>query len=280
MADNSSLPVASGNETFANEDIAGVKFPTPKLAWGPNGTANRVDTASGKALPVQIRGSAGGDLVKLEDGASANADPGVPILAVRKAAAANTSDTDSDYEFLQIFGGRLYVRGEPRAFAVAAVSAVTRPNNTTAYSANDAVSNSATAASVTPISFSLSDTNDDPITLERMRILSTDTGLAGNMLRAYLYQSDPTASTGVVGGDNAAFSTKQGTFIGTMSGTLRGFSDGSGGVLVPDEGSRIVVNPTSGAKTIFALLMTPTGFTPSANSTTITPTLEGFQARA
>lgn len=27
MADNSSIPVASGNETFANKDIAGVKFP-------------------------------------------------------------------------------------------------------------------------------------------------------------------------------------------------------------------------------------------------------------
>jgi hypothetical protein len=38
--------------------------------------------------------------------------------------------------------------------------------------------------------------------------------------------------------------------------------------------------PTSGAKTVFGLLMTPTGFTPSANSTTITPTLEGLQARA
>lgn len=27
MADNSSIPVASGNETFANKDISGVKFP-------------------------------------------------------------------------------------------------------------------------------------------------------------------------------------------------------------------------------------------------------------
>jgi hypothetical protein len=59
MADNSSLPVASGNETFANEDISSVKYPTPKLAWGPNGTANRVDVASGKALPAQIRSATG-----------------------------------------------------------------------------------------------------------------------------------------------------------------------------------------------------------------------------
>jgi hypothetical protein len=59
MADNSSLPVAVGNETFANEDISGTKYPTPKIAWGPNGTANRVDTASGKALPVQLRSATG-----------------------------------------------------------------------------------------------------------------------------------------------------------------------------------------------------------------------------
>lgn len=174
---------------------------------------------------------------------------------------------------------RLLVRGEPRAFAVAG-TAITRPANTTVYSQNDAISNSATAGSVTAKSFTVSDTNDDPIVLERMRIDSTDTGLGGNMLRAYLYQSDPTASSGIVGGDNATFSTKKGTFLGTMSGTLRDFSDGDCGVLVPDEGSRIIAKPTSGGTTIFYELMTPTGFTPSANSTVITPTLEGFQARA
>lgn len=59
MADNSSLPVASGNETFANDDIGGVKYPRPKINWGPDGTANDVDVASGKPLPVQNRHSDG-----------------------------------------------------------------------------------------------------------------------------------------------------------------------------------------------------------------------------
>jgi hypothetical protein len=62
MADNSSLPVASGNETFANDDIGGVKYPRPKVNWGPDGTANDVDVASGKPLPTQPRGSDGTDL--------------------------------------------------------------------------------------------------------------------------------------------------------------------------------------------------------------------------
>jgi hypothetical protein len=59
MADNSSLPVASGNETFANDDIGGVKYPRAKMTWGPDGTANDTDVASGKPLPVQNRHSDG-----------------------------------------------------------------------------------------------------------------------------------------------------------------------------------------------------------------------------
>lgn len=49
------------------------------------------------------------NLVLAEDQASANADPGVGLLAVRKATPANTSGLDGDYEFLQMSGGRLWV---------------------------------------------------------------------------------------------------------------------------------------------------------------------------
>jgi hypothetical protein len=166
-----------------------------------------------------------------------------------------------------------------RAFAIAG-SVVTRPANVTAYTALDAVSNNATAASVAATSFALSDTNDDTIALERLRLATADTGVAGKAFRVYLYQADPTASTGVVGGDNAAFSTKQGAFIGSMSGSFRAFSDGSVAVLTPDEGTRIITAPTTGAKTVFGLLQTLNDFTPSANSTVFTPTLEGTQHRA
>lgn len=46
--------------------------------------------------------------VKLEDVASADADAGVPAMAVRKATPANTSGTDGDYEMLQMSAGRLW----------------------------------------------------------------------------------------------------------------------------------------------------------------------------
>lgn len=46
--------------------------------------------------------------VKAEDVASANAHTGIPAMAVRKATPANTSDTDGDYENLQVSAGRLW----------------------------------------------------------------------------------------------------------------------------------------------------------------------------
>jgi hypothetical protein len=47
-------------------------------------------------------------IAKAEDVASADADVGVPSMAVRKATPANTSGTDGDYEFLQMSAGRLW----------------------------------------------------------------------------------------------------------------------------------------------------------------------------
>jgi hypothetical protein len=47
-------------------------------------------------------------IAKAEDVASADADVGVPAMAVRKAAPANTSGTDGDYEMLQMSAGRLW----------------------------------------------------------------------------------------------------------------------------------------------------------------------------
>lgn len=49
------------------------------------------------------------NIAKAEDAASADADVGVPAMAVRKATPANTSGTDGDYEMLQISAGRLWV---------------------------------------------------------------------------------------------------------------------------------------------------------------------------
>jgi hypothetical protein len=161
-------------------------------------------------------------------------------------------------------------------------AAMTRPANTTAYSANDAVSNNATAASVTPISFSAADLADAPVLLTHLEILSTDTGpaAAGAVFEAWLFNSDPTANSGVGSGDNGAFSQKQAGFIGRMQGAFIAASDGSIAMLTPVDGSFVGSRPVAGGTTIYALLKTLTAFTPSANGTTFTCTLRGVQGRA
>lgn len=177
----------------------------------------------------------------------------------------------------------------------AAFTTLTRPANTTAYTAGDSISNNATAGSVTALTATLSDVNDDPIFISEILVASTDTGLAGKRVRAYVFNSDPTASTGVGGGDNAAFSQKVAGYIGSFSGRLEaGFSDGTVGRLVPSfqlstdttdtagspAGGFLITKPTSGAKTLFIQYQAIDAFTPSANSTTIIGTARGWQGRA
>lgn len=176
----------------------------------------------------------------------------------------------------------IYVADMPRPI-IAAASAMTRPANTTAYSANDAVSNNATAGSVTPISFAASDLNDAPVLLTRCRVFTTDTGpgTAGATFEMPLFSADPTANSGVVGGDNSAWSQKLVACIGKMTGTFELSADGSFAVLSPAVGNFIATKPVSGGLTVYAVgFKTLTAFTPSANSTTFTATLEGIQGRA
>ncbi|MBN9086256.1 MAG: hypothetical protein J0J01_05070 [Reyranella sp.] len=164
----------------------------------------------------------------------------------------------------------------------AVAAAMSRPANTTPYAVGDAVSNNATAASVTPISFAAADLSDAPVLLTHLEILSTDTGpaAAGATFEAWLFNADPTANAGVGGGDNAAFSQKQAGFVGRLSGSFIAASDGSIAMLTPVDGSFVGTRPVAGGTTIYALLKTLTAFTPSANGTTFTCTLRGVQGRA
>jgi hypothetical protein len=166
-----------------------------------------------------------------------------------------------------------------RAFArMPIVSAtLTRPANTTPYAALDAVSDNATAGSVTPLAFSVSDINDAPVALYRILCRTTDTGAGAHIFKLYLYNQVPTATAG----DNAAWSaTAMAGYIGAFtSSSFEAFSDGSVGMFFPEKGTMIQTKPASGAKTVYGLLQTVDGFTPSASSTVWTFTLEGEQGR-
>lgn len=107
MADNSSLPVASGNETFANDDIGGVKYPRAKLALGADGSAadavggsgvvgtgvQRVVLATDVGLPA---GTAAIGKVKVTNDAGTVIDPvaaGSAAMAASVPVTIATNDT-------------------------------------------------------------------------------------------------------------------------------------------------------------------------------------------
>lgn len=113
---------AAGNERGLNVDASG------NITVNVTGTVTVASHAVTNAgtFAVQVDGAALTSLqlidniVLAEDAAHASADPGVQMLAVRKATPANLSGTDGDYEPLQVSAGRLWAAAtvEPAATAV------------------------------------------------------------------------------------------------------------------------------------------------------------------
>jgi hypothetical protein len=170
----------------------------------------------------------------------------------------------------------------PSALINTTFTTLTRPANVTPYTALDAISDNGTAGSVTALEATVSGVNDAPMMISELLLDTNDTGLGnGVSIRAYLYNSDPTANSGVVGGDNAAFSNKKAGFVATFVGTFKLFSDGGKAVLAPeDTGSYAIMNPSAGGKKLWIQYQAVGGFTPSANSTTIDARIKGFQGHA
>jgi hypothetical protein len=106
MADNVRITEPGTGTTIATDEISSVHYQFVKLAFGPLDTATIVTASVG--LPVSLAAGAAA-IAKAEDVAWADADVGVPAMAVRKASPANTSGTDGDYEMLQVSAGRLWV---------------------------------------------------------------------------------------------------------------------------------------------------------------------------
>lgn len=106
--DNVTANSGTGGSTFGSDTVAGVEYPRTKLVWGPDGTVNDADVASGKALPVQLRDATGVVIGKAEDVASASADVGIPAMVIQLATPADTAGTDGDYAMLQMSAGRVW----------------------------------------------------------------------------------------------------------------------------------------------------------------------------
>jgi hypothetical protein len=168
-------------------------------------------------------------------------------------------------------------RQDPRMWVTAAAP-FNRPANTTEYAANTLVANSTIAGSVAPIVFATTDTIGNTVSLEQARIATTDTGFQTTQIRLWLYAADPTLSTGVINGDGSTFSTKQGAFLGTMTGTFKTFNDGAVAVLSSDVGTRILTYAYVGTTFVYGLLQT-LGTPIPLSASTFTATLVGTQGR-
>jgi hypothetical protein len=62
MADNVAITAGSGTTIAADDIGAGLLVQRVKATWGPDGTANDTDVASGKPMPVQLRASGGTEI--------------------------------------------------------------------------------------------------------------------------------------------------------------------------------------------------------------------------
>lgn len=91
-------------------DVDVARLPSGTVAGGtslPAGT-NNIGDVDVLSLPAPLGTAGATSLAKAEDAASASADVGIAAMAIRKATPANTSDTDGDYEMLQMSAGRLW----------------------------------------------------------------------------------------------------------------------------------------------------------------------------
>ena len=186
-------------------------------------------------------------------------------------------DGTGDRAAVLLDGDALKVSARQRQFSILG-DLLTRPNNTTTYAGNDSISNDPTAANVTPLTVAIASANDEPVNITQIVLDTTDTGFANSTIRLHLFSSDPTASSGVGAGDNAAWTQKRGDWMGSLSGSLIGFSDGAKGLLYPD-GPPVLIAPveTGGVRLWWQLQLLGVSPVPSAGQTTFRPTFKGYR---
>lgn len=111
MADNSSIPVASGNETFANKDVSGVKYPRVLLTWG---TGTPTDASAAQPIPVAQQGNITiGTMPAITGTVTANAGTGTMTIAgaVTNAGTFVTQENGSALTALQLIDDTIIAQG-------------------------------------------------------------------------------------------------------------------------------------------------------------------------
>jgi hypothetical protein len=147
-------------------------------------------------------------------------------------------------------------------------ASITRPADTTAYTAGDLVANSTTAGSVSYGSLLVARSRTSMTQIRRAKLEKSGTSVTSAEFRVHLYSSLPTFANG----DNAAFSTTRAGYLGALNVTINQvFSDGSAGFGVPVNGVEICDTGSNGETTVFWALEALNAYTPvSAEVFTLT----------
>lgn len=153
IADTGSTTAVTGNVTVVQSTATNLKVDASGVAVPVTDNGGSLTVDNGGTFAVQATLAAGAtNIAKAEDVASADADVGVPSMAIRKATPANTSGTDGDYEMLQMSAGRLWVDASGKTLTVDG-SGVTQPvsGTVTTTPPSNASTNIAQINAVTPL---------------------------------------------------------------------------------------------------------------------------------
>lgn len=149
----------------------------------------------------------------------------------------------------------------------------------TQYAVGDLVANSATAASVVPLSWTVADTFNTTqskagFAIRRAKLKKTSTSVTSTAFRLHLYGTDPSASSGILNGDNGAFSVNDATYLGWIDfPSMIAMRNGAVMVSTPAAGAEIA---HAGVTTIYGLLEARGTYTPT-NGETVTVELENWR---
>lgn len=149
MADNIAITAGSGTSIAADDIGAGLLVQRVKTTWGPDGTANDADVATGKPLPVQLRSPTGTDLIGTAGTASAavitvqgiasgTAQPvsiaSVPSHAVTNAGTFVVQENGAALTSLQLIDDAIFAEDVASANGDKGVQILTRRTDTAAAS--------------------------------------------------------------------------------------------------------------------------------------------------
>lgn len=143
---------------------------------------------------------------------------------------------------------------------VTSTASFTRPNDTTAYAANDLVANSTTAGSVVPMSFAIASGPGSSVWIRAIKIKKSGTTATNGNFHLRLYGVSPTCANG----DNGAWSTTESSYLGKIDPAIvEAFTDACAGVDSLSELADIqLVLPGPGI--IYGLLVADAAYTPAA----------------